>query len=221
MITRMRHDAVGWDDATPDTPLLPGQKKRGRPRKTPKPGKKWGVATLLDALPSETITVTLYGKLETLHLVTRDLWIRGVESQKVRVVVVKTKGRPVILVSTDLTLPPTAIVTSYGLRFPAELGIRNLKQFFGLGDYQCTGLLAMTRYVGLSLLGYCIWQVVQVKDREATWLQSQDGGTHFSFARLSRAVRRFTVGQLFSQSACDGEFQNYGAVADTLNRLFV
>ncbi len=221
VMSRMRHDAVGWDDPTPDSPLLPGQKKRGRPRTHPKPGKKWVVATLLDALSYETITVTLYGKLETLQIVTRDLWIRAVESQKVRVVVVKTKGRPVILLSTDLTLPPTAIVTCYGLRFPAELGIRNLKQFFGLGDYQCTGLLAITRYVGLSLIGYCIWQLVQVKEREAAWLQDQGVGTHFSFARLSRAVRRFNVGQLFSKSACDGEFQNYGDVADNLNRLFV
>jgi len=224
VMTRMRHDAVGWDDPTPEPARSPGKKKPGPKRTTPKPGKKWPLATLLGVLSHEMITVRLYGKVETLRVVTRDLWIRGVESQKVRVVVVKTKGRPVILLSTDLTLPPVAIVESYGLRFPAELAIRNLKQYFGLGDYQCTGLLAMIRFVGLSLISYCLWQSVQVKDAETDWCQDRETRrtrTRFSFARLSQAVRRFTVGQLFANSACGGEFQNYGAVAEHLNRLFV
>lgn len=221
VITRMRHDAVGWDDPLPEPPLPPGTKRRGRPRTTPKPGKQWTLATFLDVLPSDTIRVTLYGKWETLMVVTRDLWIRGVESQKVRVVVVKTRGDPVILLSTDLSLPPVAIVESYGLRFPAELSIRNLKQFFGLGDYQCTGLLAITRFVGMSLMSLCLWQLVQVKDAEATWLQERDGRTRFSFAHVSQAVKRVTVGKLFSHSACGGECQNYGDMADTLNCFFV
>ncbi len=222
VMTRMRHDAVGWDDPSPEPPRASGKKKPGPKRTKPQPGTHWKLATLLNMLPHETITLRLYGTLETLHVVTRDLWIRGVESQKVRVVVVQTRGRPVILLSTDLSLPPVAIVDSYGLRFPAELAIRNLKQFFGLGDYQCTGLLAITRFVGLSVISYCLWQVVQVKDSEAAWLQIQEAArTRFSFARLSQAVRRLTVGKLFAKSVCDGNVQNNGEAADHLNRLFV
>ncbi len=224
VMTRMRHDAVGWDDPTPDPVLPPGKKKRGRKRTTPKLGTKWTLATLLDTLSHEMITVRLYGRLETLCIVTRDVWIRGVESQNVRVVIVKTKGRPVILLSTDLSVPPVAIVESDGLRFPAELAIRNLKQCFGLGDYQCTGLLAITRFVGLSLISFCLWQLVQVKDMEAAWFQkreTQTTKTRFSFTRLSQALRRFTVGQLCAHSASQAEFQNNGELADNLNRLFV
>lgn len=62
VMSRMRHDAVGWDDPTPDPPLPAGKKPRGRKRTTPKPGKKWKLAKLLDALPHKNITVRLYGK---------------------------------------------------------------------------------------------------------------------------------------------------------------
>jgi len=166
--------------------------------------------------------VTLDRHVRTLTVVSRDLWIRGVDAQKVRIVVVQTKGDPVILLSTDLTLSPTSMIELYGRRFPAELAIRNLKQCFGLGDYQCTSLLAMTRFVGGSLLSYCVWQVVAVQEHEAEWLQpNNESRTPLSFVRLSRSVRRFVVGRLFAHSACNGEFHNYEAVADHLNRLFV
>ena len=218
VITRMRHDAVGWEDPVPDPP---GVTRRGPKRKHPKKGLKWGLATLLDTLPHETITVSLSRQVRTLTVVSRDLWIRGVECQKVRIVVVQTKGEPVILLSTDLTLPPASIVELYGLRFPAELALRNLKQFFGLEDYQCPSLLAITRFVGLSLISYCVWQLVSLQEQEAAWLQPQESRTPLSFVRLSRSVRRFVVGKLFANSACDGEFHNYEAVAEQLNRLFV
>ena len=219
VITRMRHDAVGWDDPTPDAV----EKKRPGPkRKHPKRGTKWTLAHFLESLPHQRVSVWLYGKRQTLTMVTRDMWIRGVTCQKVRVVVVKTTGRAVILLCTDLTLSPRVIVESYGLRFPAELGIRNLKQFFGLGDYQCTGLLSITRFVGLSLISYCVWQLVQLHDEEAEWLATQDSGrAPLSMARLSRAVRRYTVGKLFAKSACSGEFQDVTAMSEQVNRLFV
>jgi hypothetical protein len=38
------------------------------------------------------------------------------------------------LVSTDLTLPPEAIIQLYAARFPLELSLRDLKQYCGLGD---------------------------------------------------------------------------------------
>ena len=126
----------GWDDPEP---LLPGKKRRGRKSKKPPKGRKWKLSALLKHFPTETITVSIYGKIKKLKVVTRDLWITGVESRKVRIVVVKTKGQPVIFVSTDLMLTPVQIIEIYARRFMGETVIRDLKQHFGIGDYQCTG----------------------------------------------------------------------------------
>ena len=71
-----------------------------------------------------------------MQVVWRDVWLRDV-THKVRVVVVATKREPILLVSTDLTLPPAAIIQLYAARFPMELSLRDLKQYLGLGDYQC------------------------------------------------------------------------------------
>jgi hypothetical protein len=87
--------------------------------------------------------------------VTRDIWIRDV-AQKVRVVVIQIIGERIILLSTDLALTARQIIILYAMRFAAELGIRDAKQRFGFGDYQCTSFGAMTRFVGLSLISLCL-----------------------------------------------------------------
>ncbi len=74
----------------------------------------------------ETVTVRIYGKPRELKAVCRDIWIRGVESQKARVVIVKAKGTPIILMTTDLTLDAEQSIEIYGRRFGAELAIRDL-----------------------------------------------------------------------------------------------
>ncbi len=78
VISRMRRDAVGRDDAEPDPPLPPGWKKRGRKRKHPKKRKKRKLADFVRRFPLETISVTIYGKLETMKIVCRDVWITNV-----------------------------------------------------------------------------------------------------------------------------------------------
>lgn len=58
VISRMRVDAVAWDDPTPT--LTNGQKKkRGRPRKRPETGQKWKLAKLLAIFSPEVIEVSL------------------------------------------------------------------------------------------------------------------------------------------------------------------
>jgi hypothetical protein len=49
VVSRLRKDAVGWDDPTPDQRA---DAKRGRP---------WRLAKLLTALPAQTVSVHLYG----------------------------------------------------------------------------------------------------------------------------------------------------------------
>ncbi len=46
VISRMRHDAVGWDDARPESPRPSGKKKPGPKRTKPQLGEKWTLATL-------------------------------------------------------------------------------------------------------------------------------------------------------------------------------
>ena len=79
LLTRLRHDAVGWDD-----PVYCG---RGRP---PERGKQWKLAHLWDEGDRETVSAHLYGKLVEVSVVVRDVWLRDV-SEKVRVVVVAHK----------------------------------------------------------------------------------------------------------------------------------
>jgi hypothetical protein len=69
---------VRSDDARPEPALPPGKKKRGRPRTIPRKGEKWKLTGLVKSSPTECITISIYGKLRTFHVVTRDIWIRDV-----------------------------------------------------------------------------------------------------------------------------------------------
>ena len=218
VITRMRKDAVGWDDPEPEPPLPHGKKKMGRPRTKPRKGKEWKLADLLKSYPTECVTVFIYGKLRTFRMVTRDVWIRDV-IQKVRVVVIQTTGEHIILLSTDLTLTARQIIILYSMRFAAELGIRDAKQHFGFGDYQCTSFTAMTRFVGLSLISLCLWKLTILTDIDAEWLQTQDKTSTLSFTRIRRATMGFVIRQIFRNSACGADFQKSGKVPEEIFRL--
>jgi hypothetical protein len=219
VITRMRWDAVGWDDPQPEPPLPPGKKKRGRKPTKPKQGKKWKIAQLLNLFPLQEVTVTIYGKPQTLHIVTKDLWVKDVTTQKVRVVVIKAKKEPIILLSTDLTLSASQIIHIYSLRFSLELGIRDLKQHFGFTDYQCTSFSAMTRFVGLSLVSFCLWRLTLLTDMSAQWLQLQEKTSSLSFTRVSRALRRFVMQKVFQSSASSADLQKSSATPEEIIRL--
>jgi hypothetical protein len=176
------------------------------------------LATLLTACPPESVTVLIYGQLHTLWTVTRDVWIRDVP-QPVRVVVITTKGRPVILLSTDRTLAPEAIIHIYALRFALELSIREAKQHGGLGEYQCTSLGAMTRFVSLSLLSVCLGRLTLLTSFQAEWLQGPEAPAPLSVTRLSRAVRRFVLRRLFQPSASSANCHTSETIPEELIRL--
>ncbi len=117
VITRRRKNAVGWDDPIEEPSLAEGKKKRGRKPTQPKKGKAWKIATLVNHFPLEKGTVFIYGKLYTLQVVLRELWIRDVTGQKVRVVGIKTRHDPILLLSTDVSLCWEEIIQIYALRF--------------------------------------------------------------------------------------------------------
>ena len=200
-ISRLRKDAVAWDDAPPYC-------GRGRPRKQ---GRRWKLAQLPALCPTSAVMVKIYGKIHQLSIVVRDVWLRDVP-RKVRVVVICGKTEPIILLSTDLTLSATQIISIYAARFTMEIGIRDLKQYFGLGDYQCYRFQSILRFVNLSCLSFCVWLLVMLEnestDSFSTNASSVVVESRFSFRRLRRNVRRFVIKRLiFSNSNDDADFQ--------------
>ena len=185
VISRLRKDAVGWDDPNPDQ------------RSDAKRGQKWRLAELLSHLPIATVEVFLYGHTLTVHAVCRDLWLRDV-CQKVRVVVVEGFKEPIILVSTDMGLSIAQIIEIYATRFTVELAIRDLKEHFGLADYQCYQTIAIHRFVHLACLAFCLYRLIQW-DAPSTWLPSAPKGTSsVSFAHLRHSLQHYIISQILS-----------------------
>jgi len=219
VITRMRVDAVGWDDPLPK--VSSEKKKRGRPRKRPEKGKIWKIAHLIKEFPLQEVKVAVYGKLRTLQIVNRELWIRGIEKEKVKVVVIKTEGKPVILLSTDRELTSEQIIHIYSLRFSIETAIRELKQSFGFGDYQAVNTTSIYRFTGLSIVCFSLWRLVAIFSIYSNWLKAVgEIYTLLSFKRMSLAVRRFTVKRIFEKFACGADFQNSIYEPEQIIRLF-
>ena len=216
VITRMRKDAVGWDDPERKHLLPDGKMKRGR---NPKRGKEWKIASLIKSFPLETIDVFIYGRVETLHVVTRYLWIWGVESQKVKVVVIKNQKEPIILLSTDLTLSAREIIHIYAMRFSLEIGIRDAKQHFGFTDYQCIGFLSITRSVALGLVSFCLWRLTALKEMNADWLEQQKTTSALSFTKISRALRQLVIQRIFENSASGADFQKSNVAPEEILRM--
>jgi hypothetical protein len=200
VISRLRKDAVGWDDPEPRLPGTRGRK--------PRYGRKWPLATLLTAETPIRERLTLYGTLTEVVFVVRDVWLRDV-AQKVRVVVLEGAKEPFILVSTDPTLSALQIIELYGARFSLELTIRDLKQHFGLGDYQCTTTLAILRFVHLACLAFCLWRLALIENPHAAWLQVTAARVALpeaplSFQRVRRALRAWATRQIIFANATPG-----------------
>ena len=200
VISRLRKEAVGWDDPEPQPPS-----KRGR---KPRYGRKWPLATLLTAETPTRERLTLYGKVTEVVFAVRDVWLRDV-AQQVRVVVLEGSKEPILLVSTDLALSALQIIELYGARFSIELTIRDLKQHFGLGDYQCTTTLAILRFVHLACVAFCVWRLVLLEHLEAGWLQvtAARGAlpeAPLSFQRVRRALRAWATRQVIFANASPG-----------------
>lgn len=200
VISRLRKDAVGWDDPAPQPPGKRGPK--------PRYGRKWTLATLLTTETPARERLTLYGQLTEVVFVVRDVWLRDV-AQQVRVVVLEGVKDPIILVSTDLVLSALQIIELYGARFSIELTIRDLKQHFGLGDYQCTTTLAILRFVHLACLAFCLWRLALIEHLEAGWLQGISARVSLpeaplSFQRVRRALRAWATRQIIFANAAPG-----------------
>jgi hypothetical protein len=166
------------------------------------------LASLLRAETPTRDRLTLYGTLTEVAFVVRDVWLRDVV-QKVRVVVLEGATEPLILVSTDVALSALQIIDSYGARFSIERTIRDLKQHFGLGDYQCTITLAILRFVHLACLAFCLWRLALIENLNAAWLQVTAARVSLpeaplSFQRVRRALRAWATRQIIFANATPG-----------------
>jgi hypothetical protein len=128
------------------------------------------------------------------------------------------------LASTDLTLPPAAIMQLYAARFPLELTWRDLKQYCGLGDYQCHTLLAIHRFVHLALTAFCLWRLTMLRDQQVAWRTAETdrpagAPTPLSFQRLQRARRRLVWQRIFEPSAPGADFRKTEGSCEQIFRI--
>ena len=203
VVTRLRWDAVGWDD-----PIYCG---RGRP---PKRGRKWKLASLLDHLENTSISVKLYGKMVNVTAVVKQIWLRDVE-RKVKLVVIKAKKRPILLVTTHLSLTPKQIIEIYGARFSLEIAIRELKQYIGFGQYQATTTIAFLRFTQLCCCALSIAKLI-LRKKESFAADAQ-----WSIRSLRESLLRFVIERLLlSNSPIDAELKKrYQEFTDTILRI--
>ena len=198
LISRLRHDAVGRDSEPP-----PYQGKGRRPTR----GRKWKLRDLLQVGPVEEIPVLCYRKQGTVRCVVRDVWLQGV-MEKVRVVVIEGIKEPVLLMCSDLTLSARAIIEIYAARFAIEEIIRELKQHFGLGDYQGRTYQAILRFVHLCCLSCCVWRWMLLPEQAPTWLPPEVAAdsevTPLSFRRAQRGLRRVVLERLLLPDSASG-----------------
>ncbi len=215
VVTRWQKNGVGWDD--------PGEYSgKGRPRKY---GEKWKLADLLKSF-SQEIKVNIYGKSVYATVAVRDMWLRNIP-QKVRVVVVKTAGVPIIFISTDMTLTAAQIIEIYSSRFSIEIAIRDLKQHFGMGDYQCTTTGSILRFVRLSCVSLCLWRLMLLPENASSWLSEANSTqtkmiseSEFSFARARRGLKMFVIKRiLFPNSASQAELDKVEKEYEAIFRI--
>lgn len=189
VITRLRKDAVGWDDPTPEQ------------RADATRGPKWKLADLLRHAIPQAVTAHVYGRRITVQAVTRIVWLRNVE-HKVKVVVLAGRKQPIILLATDVTLTAVQIIEIYAARFTIELAIRDLKQHFGIADYQCYTGTAIHRFVHLACVAFCGFRLLQL--RQPQWLPPVPKGVApTSFAHLRTALRRFVISRILVPTSAE------------------
>ena len=121
LVTRVKSNSVAFFPATPPPPNRP--RPKGRPAKY---GKKIKLATLLkDAARLQEAPSPVYGeKGVTLRFRTADLLWRPVGILVRFVAVLHPQRGAILLMSTDLTLPPLDVSRIYGLRFKIEVSFK-------------------------------------------------------------------------------------------------
>lgn len=129
LVTKAKVSATAYE--------FPAAKKPGRGR-PPKKGAKVKLKELFQTRGAEfqQAAVMLYGKEETISYLCMDLLWGQKLYQPLRFVLVLRGEQASILVSTDLMLEATTIISLYGYRFKIECTFREMKQVIGAFGYR-------------------------------------------------------------------------------------
>ncbi len=149
-----------------DQPLQRKKKQRGRPRKY---GDKL-TAKRVAHLKKTEVTLTLYGKPQTLRYRTKVAMARFLNGRLVRAVWCEFKTddgqwrSTSLLLSTDPTLSAEEVIRSYSLRWPIETMFNQLKLAWGLKEAWQQTRQCLLRWVHITMVGYGLLQLLSCLD---------------------------------------------------------
>jgi hypothetical protein len=205
--TRLRKDAALHG--------LPPERtgKKGRPRvrgdRLPK------LAGLAAVTAFTQVTVTRYGKTETIHAAAVTcLWYSVFGTRPVQVILVRDKsatGYDLALVTTDLKAAPAQVIERYAARWSIEVAIEDAKQEFGAGQARNRTANAVRRTIPFQLACQAIatlWYATaghdpaDTEDRRARapWYKTK---TQPSTADVTAKLRRVLIAARFKASRPD------------------
>jgi DDE superfamily endonuclease len=186
---------------------------RGRPRvrgdRLPK------LAGLASGTVFTQVTVTRYGKTETVHAAARTcLWYTVFGTRPVQVILVRDKsatGYDLALVTTDLGASPAQVIERYAARWSIEVAIEDAKQEFGAGQARNRTANAVRRTIPFQLACQAIavtWYATaghdpaDVDDRRsrAPWYKTK---TAPATADMTAKLRRVLIAAKFKPSRPD------------------
>lgn len=70
---------------------------------------------------------------------------------------------PILLFSTDLTIPPVKIIEFYSARWKIEIAFRDLKEMGKMGDYRVRNKEGMTKHITLCFVAHALLRILQFR----------------------------------------------------------
>jgi DDE superfamily endonuclease len=201
--TRLRANAALYD-------LPPARTgKKGRPRK--KGNRLPSLAKIAAAAAFSQVTVTRYGKTETIavHAFTC-LWYSVTGTKPVTVILIRDKhktGYDIALVTTEKDPEIGRVIERYAARWAIEVAIEDAKQLFGTGQARNRTARAVERTVPFMLacqaLAVCWYATAghhpadaQARRLDAPWYTSK---TEPSTADMTAKLRRVIIAARFKR----------------------
>lgn len=218
LISRLRDDAVGWIPCVSGSAARKGRRGRNKARE------KIQLATLLKTLPLQTASICIYGTMRWVQYVSMEVYVRHV-AFPIKVVVVKTGGKPLILLSTSIQLRVEDIIELYGARFAIEGCIRDLKSEMGWEDYQQTTTSGFYRFVNLTCLTYSLWRLFAFIVPPAAWSSQFKKKPHVirepeSIGMIRESLRQIAIRVIINaHSAPSANLKKKNRLCDDLSRL--